>query len=91
MSESQIENKINECIEELSRYKYFSHEVEEAIESFKKLREQLKNLTKENIDEIINGVEEGYRSSLPYSGFIPKTVANLKFIKEWLESRRSEV
>ncbi|MBS7653940.1 MAG: hypothetical protein QXR06_00840 [Candidatus Bathyarchaeia archaeon] len=88
---SEIEDKINECIEELSRYKYFSREVGEAIENFEKLKEQIKNLTKENFNDIISGVEEGYRSSLPYSGFIPKTVANLKFIKEWLENKRAEV
>jgi hypothetical protein len=88
---SEIEAKINECIEELSRYRFFSREVEEAIGNFKKLKEQIKNLTRENIDYIISGVEEGYRSSLPYSGFIPKTVANLKFIKEWLENKRTEV
>ncbi len=88
---SEIEDKINECIKELSRYIYFSREAREAIENFEKLKEQIKNLTKENINYIISGVEEGYRSSLPYSGFIPKTVENLKFIKEWLENKRAEI
>jgi L-fucose isomerase-like protein len=90
-SMSEIEDKINECIEELSRYRYFSREVEEAIKNFEKLKEQIKNLNRENIDYVISGVEEGYRSSLPYSGFIPKTVGNLKLIKEWLESKKAEV
>lgn len=78
-------------MEELSRYKYFSREVGEAIGNFEKLKEQIKNLTRENINDIVSGVEEGYRSSLPYSGSIPKTVANLKFIKEWLEKKRAEI
>ena len=87
----EVEKKIDECIEELSRYRYFSSEVETAIESFKKLKKQIKNLTRENIDDVIRGVEEGYRGSLAYSGFIPKTVENLRFIKEWLEKKKQEL
>ena len=88
---SEIEKKIDECIGELSQYRYFSTEAEVAIRSFEKLKEQIKNLTRENIDEVLRGVEEGYRKSLAYANFVPKTVANLKFIKEWLEKKKEEL
>lgn len=88
---SEIEKKIDECIEEVSQYRFFSAEAEMAIKSFEELKKQLKNLSRENIDAIIRGVEEGYRAALPYAGFLPTTVANLKFIKEWLEKKREEL
>ncbi|MBO3842586.1 hypothetical protein KEJ27_03415 [Candidatus Bathyarchaeota archaeon] len=88
---SEIEKKIDECIEELSQYRFFSAEAEMAIKNFEELKKQMKNLSRENIDDIIRGVEEGYRASLPYSGFLPTTVANLKFIKEWLEKKKEEL
>lgn len=87
----EVEKKIEECIEELSRYKYFSSEAQTAIETFEELKNQVRNLTRENIDDVIRGVEEYYRRSLSYSGFIPKTVENLKFIKEWLEKKKQEL
>ncbi len=88
---SEVEEKINECIEELSQYKYFSTEVEVAIKAFERLKEQMRNLTRENIDEVLRGVEEGYRRSLAFADYIPRTVANLKFIKDWLEKKREEL
>lgn len=87
----ELEEKIEECIAELKPYRMFSSEATNAIKGLEQLKEQLKNLTKENIDEVIRGVEEGYRGSLAYSNYIPKTVANLKFIKEWLESRKASM
>ncbi|MEM2792352.1 MAG: hypothetical protein QW099_04870 [Candidatus Bathyarchaeia archaeon] len=88
---SEIEEKIDECIEELSQYRFFSAEAEMAIKNFEELKKQLKNLSRENIDGIIRGIEEGYTVALPYAGFLPTTVANLKFIKEWLEKKKEEL
>lgn len=88
---SEIEVKIDECIKEISQYRYFSPEVETAIKSFERLKEAIKNLSRENIDEFIRGVDEAYRSSQTYSSIIPKTVENLRFIKEWLEKKRMEL
>ncbi len=88
---SEIEKKIDECIEELSYYKHLSPEVEEAIRGFERLKERLRNLTRENIDDILRIVELSYQRSQAYSHFIPKTVANLKYIKEWLERKREEL
>lgn len=88
---SEVEYKIDECIAELKPYRMFSSEASNAIKGLEMLKEQLKNITKENIDEIIKGVEEGYRGSLAYANFIPKTVENLRFIKEYLEKLKASL
>lgn len=86
---SEVEGKIDECIAELKQYRFFSAEADNAIRGLEELKGQLRNLTKENIDGVLRGVEEGYRASLAYSGYVPKTVENLKFIKEWLERKKA--
>ncbi|MEM2930197.1 MAG: hypothetical protein QW797_05000 [Thermoproteota archaeon] len=88
---SELEEKINECISELKPFRMFSSEASNAIKGLEALKEQLRNLTKENIDEVLKGVEEGYRGSLAYSNYIPKTVENLKFIKEYLEKKKASL
>lgn len=88
---SEVEAKIDECIAELKPYRMFSSEAGNAIKGLEMLKEQLKNITRENIDEIIKGVEEGYRGSLAYANFIPKTVENLRFIKEYLEKKKASL
>ncbi len=88
---SEVESKIDECIAELKPYRMFSSEASNAIKGLEMLKEKLKNVTKENIDEIIKGVEEGYRRSLAYANFIPKTVENLRFIKEYLEKLKASL
>lgn len=88
---SEVESKIDECIAELKPYRMFSSEASNAIKGLEMLKEKLKNVTKENIDETIKGVEEGYRGSLAYANFIPKTVENLRFIKEYLEKLKASL
>lgn len=88
---SELDGKIDESVAELKQYVVFSPDINSAIKGLEQLKEDLKNLTKENIDEVIRGVEEGYRGSLAYSNYIPKTVANLKFIKEWLENKKASM
>lgn len=88
---SEVEAKIDECIAELKPYRMFSSEVSSAIKGLENLKERLKNITRENIDEIIKGVEEGYRGSLAYANYIPKTVENLRFIKEYLEKMKASL
>jgi thermostable 8-oxoguanine DNA glycosylase len=88
---SELEGKIEECIAELKPYVMFSPDANNAIKGLEQLKEQLKNLTKENIDEVLRGVDEGYRGSLAYSNYIPKTVENLRFIKEWLENKKASM
>ncbi|MGB9717034.1 MAG: hypothetical protein ACPL4E_01150 [Thermoproteota archaeon] len=88
---SEVEAKIDECIAELKPYRMFSSEASSAIKGLEMLKEQLKNLTKENIDEVIRSVDEGYRGSLAYANYIPKTVENLRFIKEYLEKVKASL
>jgi len=55
-----------------------------------KLKEATKTLDKENPERLIEGVTEGHQRSLPYGSFIPETVANLKYIKEWFENQKKQ-
>lgn len=91
MSTSEVEQKINECIAELSRFKAISPDARAAIENLEKLKEQIKKLTKQTADELIKMLDEQYKRSAAYASFIPKTVANLKFIREWLEKKKAEL
>ncbi|GEM_PF-611510 len=87
----EIRKKIDECIEELSRYIFFSPEARTAIDYLEKLKEQLKNLTKQNAQELIKVIDEMYKKAQVYAYFIPKTIENLRFIREWLEKKLSEL
>lgn len=91
MSTSEVEQKIDECIAELSKFKAISPDARAAIENLERLKGQIKSLTKQTADELIRVLEEQYKRSAAYASFIPKTVANLKFIKEWLEKKRAEL
>ena len=42
-------------------YRMFSSEASNAIKSLEMLKEQLKNITEENIDEVIRGVERALK------------------------------
>lgn len=51
----------------------------------------LRNLNKENAQQILDIVNEMIRQGQPYSSFIPRTIENLKFIREWLEKKIPEL
>ncbi|MEM4717462.1 MAG: hypothetical protein QXE81_01725 [Desulfurococcaceae archaeon] len=91
MSTAEIEMKINECITELSRFTKFSPQVKQAIEGLEKLKEEIKNLNRQKAEEIIKIIEEYQKRSTPYAFFIPKTIENLKYIKQWLEEKKEEL
>lgn len=91
MSVSEVEKKIDECIAELSRYKLISADARAAIENLERLKGQIKSLTKQTVDELIKLLDEQQRRAAAYASFIPKTVANLKFIREWLEKKKAEL
>jgi hypothetical protein len=86
-----LDVKINESIAELKQYVSFSPDINSAIKGFEQLKKELRNLTKENIDAVLKGVDEAYRSTLEYSSYIPKTVATLKTIREWLENKKASM
>jgi hypothetical protein len=87
----EVIKKIDECIQELDRYKYFSSEAWTAIDYLGKVKNMLRNLNKENAQQILGIVNEMIRQGQPYSSFIPKTMENLKFIREWLEKKIPEL
>lgn len=88
---SELEEKIDECIAELKQYVVFSPDINNAIKGLEQLKEELKNLTEKNIDGVLKGVDIAYQGSVEYSSYIPKTVANLKFLKEWLENKKTSI
>jgi len=71
-------------------YRIFSWEIDSAIQGLMKLIEVTKTLDKENPERPIEGVTEGHQRSLPYGSFIPETVANLKYVKEWFENQKKQ-
>jgi hypothetical protein len=87
----EVIKKIDECIQELDRYKYFSSEAWTAIDYLGKVKNMLRNLNKENAQQILSIVNEMIRQGQPYSSFIPRTIENLKFIREWLEKKIPEL
>jgi len=50
----------------------------------------LDNPGKEDLDSALRNLEEGYKKSLVYSSYIPRTVENLRFIIEWLRKKALE-
>ncbi|MCC6017178.1 MAG: hypothetical protein LM582_09075 [Desulfurococcaceae archaeon] len=87
----EVIKKIDECIQELDRYKYFSSEAWTAIDYLGKVKNMLRNLNKENAQQILGILNEMIRQGQPYSSFIPRTIENLKFIREWLEKKILEL
>jgi thermostable 8-oxoguanine DNA glycosylase len=88
---SELDGKIDESIAELKQYVAFSPDINNAIKGLEQLKQELRNLTKENIDEVLKGVDEAYRSSFEFSSYIPKTFTTLKTIKEWLENKKASM
>jgi len=91
MSTAEIEKRIDECIQELSRYKAMSPAAAAAIQNLERMKEQIKSLTKQTAQELISALDEQLKRSAGYASFIPKTIENLKFIKEWLEKKLPEL
>jgi DNA repair exonuclease SbcCD ATPase subunit len=86
-----IKRKIDECIQELNRFKMFSSEARSAIEYLERLKAMLGDLNKQKAQEAIKTFEEMYRRAQPYAMFIPKTMESAKLIKEWLEKKLPEL
>jgi archaellum component FlaC len=91
MSTAEIEKRIDECIQELSRFKAFSPEARAAIENLERLKGQVKSLSKQMAQELMKMIDEQLKRSSAYASFIPKTIENLKFIRSWLEKKLPEL
>jgi hypothetical protein len=86
---SEVEEKIRECLAEIEPFSIFAPEIEQAARALRDLENLVKDLTKENIEKALRMVAEFYQEALPYSNYLPTTVSNLKFIKEWLEKKKT--
>jgi hypothetical protein len=83
---SEIKNKIKECVSEIESYKYDAPDLTvPAVKSLKECEELISNLNQENVEKALKIVTRLYQEALGYSGFVPTSVSNLKYIKDWLE------
>jgi len=87
MSAAEVEKRIDECIKELDRFKALSPDARAAIENLQKLKNEIKSLTKEKAREWLKTLDELSKRASAYASFIPKTIENVKFIKEWLQKQ----
>jgi hypothetical protein len=87
MSVAEVEKRIDECIKELDRFKAFSPDARAAIGFLQRLRDEIKSLTKEKAQELIKMIDDLSQRASAYASFIPKTIENVKFIREWLQKQ----
>ena len=83
---SEFSKKIKECVSEIESYNYDAPDLTApAINSLKECEELINNLNQENIEKAGKIVARLYQQALAYSEFIPTSVSNLRYIKDWLE------
>jgi hypothetical protein len=86
---SEVETKINECIDEIMSYRsYAASEVDRMVNSLKEIANCVKNPTEENEEKALTKVTGLYQEVASYSSYVPTTANNLKAIKEWLEKAK---
>jgi len=91
MSVEEVVKKIDECIQELSRFAGFSPDAKAAVEYLTKAKAEVGSLTKQKAEQILKDISEWERRAQAYAAFLPKTISNLKFIKEWLQKKLPEL
>jgi len=84
---SEVEKKIDECINEIKPYRIYTSQADFAISVLNEIKRLVKDLNEENIQKALGIVAELYKEAQPYANFLPTTNANLKFIKDWLEKK----
>ena len=86
---SEIPKKIKECISEIESYSYEAPDLTvPAVNSLKDCETLLDNLNEENREKALKIVARLYQQALAYSEFVPTSVSNLKYIKDWLEQAK---
>jgi len=83
---SEISNKIKECVSEIESYNVDAPDLTvTAVNSLQECEELINNLNRENVEKALKIVTRLYQQALAYSEFVPTSVSNLKYIKDWLE------
>jgi hypothetical protein len=83
---SEITKKIKECVSEIESYNYDAPDLTvPAVNSLKECEKLVDNLTEENREKALKIVNRLYQQALAYSEYVPTSVSNLKYIKDWLE------
>ena len=86
---SEIPKKIKECISEIESYSYDAPDLTvPAVNSLKDCEKLVDNLNEENREKALKIVNRLYQQALAYSEFVPTSVSNLKYIKDWLEQAK---
>jgi prefoldin subunit 5 len=91
MSVEEVVKKIDECIQELGRFAAFSPDAKAAVEYLTKMKAEVESLTKQKAEQMLKDISEWERKAQAYAAFLPKTIPNLKFIKEWLQKKLPEL
>jgi hypothetical protein len=86
---SEITQKIKECVSEIESYSYDAPDLTvPAVNSLKECEKLIDNLNEENREKALKIVARLYQQALAYSEFVPTSVNNLKYIKDWLEQAK---
>ena len=88
---SEITKKIKECVSEIEYYNYDAPDLTvPAVKSLKECEPLVDDLTEENREKALKIVARLYQQALAYSEYVPTSVSNLRYIKEWLEHAKKE-
>jgi hypothetical protein len=83
---SEIPKKIKECVSEIESYSYDAPDLTvPAVNSLKDCEKLLDTVTEENREKALKIISRLYQQALAYAEYVPTSVKNLKYIKEWLE------
>ena len=88
---SDVTKKIKDYLCEIESYWYdLPSEIDRGVTSLKEIENLINNLDEETVEKALILVAGLYQRAIRYSYYIPTTVNNFKFIKEWLEKNQRE-
>jgi len=86
---SEITKKIKECVSEIEYYNSDAPDITiPAVNSLKECEKLINNLNEENIEKALKVVTRLYQQARAYFEFVPTSVSNLMYIKDWLEKAK---
>ncbi|MCK4953369.1 hypothetical protein KAS14_06260 [Candidatus Bathyarchaeota archaeon] len=88
---SDVAKKIKDYLFEIESYWYdLPSEIDRGVNSLKEIENLINNLDEETVEKALILFAGLYQRAIRYSYYIPTTVTNFTFIKEWLEKNQRE-
>ena len=88
---SDATKKIKDYLLEIESYWYdLPSEIDCGVTSLKEIETLINNLDEETVEQALILVAGLYQRAIRYSYYIPTTVNNFTFLKEWLEKNQRE-